>query len=48
MCANNDNGNFYDCDCQSGAMATGVSSNGSLMCVGKCMAMIASHKGTHY
>ena len=32
-CSNNDDGTFYECECQDGAMTTG--SDGNLMCVGK-------------
>ena len=34
-CSNNDNGAFYECMCQDGAMLTGVNSNGTLTCVGR-------------
>ena len=33
-CSNND-GTFYECSCQNGAMISGSNSNGSLTCVGK-------------
>ena len=32
-CSNNDDGMYYECDCQDGAMTTG--SGGNLRCVGK-------------
>ena len=32
-CSNNDDGTFYECECQDGAMTTG--SGGNLTCVGK-------------
>ena len=32
-CSNNDDGAFYECECQDGAMITG--SSGNLTCVGK-------------
>ena len=32
-CSNNDDGTFYECECQDGAMITG--SGGNLTCVGK-------------
>ena len=31
-CSNNDDGTFYECECQDGAMATG--SGGNLTCTG--------------
>ena len=34
-CANNDDGTFYECICQDGAMTTGTNTNGSLTCVGR-------------
>ena len=33
-CANNDDGTFYECNCQNGAMTTGQNSLGTLTCVG--------------
>ena len=33
-CTNNDEGTFYECNCQNGAMTTGQNSLGSLTCVG--------------
>ena len=32
-CSNNDDGTFYECECQDGAMTTG--SGGNITCVGK-------------
>ena len=34
-CNNNDNGTFYECTCEDGAMITGTNSDGTLTCVGK-------------
>ena len=33
-CANNDDGTFYECNCQNGAITTGQNSLGTLTCVG--------------
>ena len=35
-CSNNDDGAFYECTCQDGAMITGTNTNGSLTCIGRC------------
>ena len=32
-CSNNDDGTFYECNCQDGAMITGLNNN--LTCVGR-------------
>ena len=33
-CTNNDDGTFYQCDCQDGAVVTGMNSDNSLTCIG--------------
>ena len=36
-CSNNENGNFYDCNCPPGSQETGSNTDGSLTCVGECI-----------
>ena len=34
-CSNNENGMFYECICQNGAMISGSNTDGTLTCIGK-------------
>ena len=35
LCINNDDGEFYDCECTSGSQPVGSSATGTLQCVGE-------------